>query len=129
MRALRHESRLNQRDKDGFTQREHLEGLAARGVPSAAAMLEGPPVPDEFAYLRTWVYELHGRSGLGMGGFAPLSYATIDAWARLTDRTVTPAEVEALIQLDTALLAPGGADADESDAPAAPDQWGSDGRS
>lgn len=57
-------------------------------------------------YLVEWVYELHGRSGgLGMGGIAPLSPVTIEAWARLMDiHDLEPHEVEGLLILDAALL-------------------------
>lgn len=41
-----------------------------------------------------------------MNGFAPLSYTTIADWARLTDRTVRPHEVKALLALDRVMRNP-----------------------
>lgn len=38
-----------------------------------------------------------------MDGAAPLSYATIEAWSRLTDTRVEPHEVDALLMLDAAI--------------------------
>jgi hypothetical protein len=53
---------------------------------------------------------LHGRSGVGPGGLAPLSYSTLAHWSALTANRVEPYEVEALLLLDATLLAPGTAD-------------------
>lgn len=41
-----------------------------------------------------------------MEGVAPLSYATVEAWARLCEIPVEPHEVEALMALDGAMLCP-----------------------
>lgn len=41
-----------------------------------------------------------------MHGAEGLSYADIDAWARLTGRAPEPCEVEALFQLDVAMRFP-----------------------
>lgn len=41
-----------------------------------------------------------------MSGLAPLSYATVESWARLHDLTVAPEEVEALMLLDMIRLHP-----------------------
>lgn len=35
-----------------------------------------------------------------MSGLAPLSYATVEAWARLHDVAIEPQEIEALMLLD-----------------------------
>lgn len=62
-----------------------------------------PEFPDALAYLWGWVLELHGRSGIGMGGANPLTYTTIADWAILTRNRPQPYEVEALVALDGAL--------------------------
>lgn len=82
------------------------EEKVRRGEHVDDCALYGPPVPEAFVYLRRWLYELHGRSGVGMNGFAPLSYATIAYWADLTGQIVEPFEVEALLMLDGILLHP-----------------------
>ena len=50
-----------------------------------------------------WATSLVGRSGVGLGGLSPLSYDTIDAWARLNGLWPSPLEVDALIMLDSAM--------------------------
>lgn len=69
-------------------------------------MLDIAPCPDALAYLRDLALRLHGRSGSGMNGVAPLSYATIADYTRLTGTTVTAWEVDALLRLDAILCHP-----------------------
>lgn len=90
--------------------------MAARGNAGAIAALAGPEIPEEFAYLRDWTFELVGRSGVGMGGAAPLSYTTVRDWALLTHRRPSAWEVEVLIRLDAVVRNPGpaGDDGDEA---------------
>jgi hypothetical protein len=55
------------------------------------------------AYLWRWAIELYGRSGLGLGGVAPLSHRELRAWAENTGERPTRREVEALMRIDAAL--------------------------
>jgi hypothetical protein len=72
-------------------------------------MLQGPEYPHELEYLRGWTSEMFGRSGASMSGLLPLSFTTIAAWSELKGVSVEPHEVDALIQLDSAMLYPGDA--------------------
>lgn len=92
--------------EDGATRRAHLEAAAASGSATARAALEGPDIPDCVLYLRGWLLEVTGRSGVGMAGAAPLSYGTIRDWAALTGRTPNALEIEALFRLDRVLRNP-----------------------
>lgn len=71
------------------------------------AALDGPECPESLEYLLGWTYQLYGRSGVGMDGVAPLSYATVAEWARLMGVTVRPTEIEALMLLDAVMRHPG----------------------
>lgn len=71
------------------------------------AALAGPDVPVCVEYLHTWAQELHGRSGVGMNGAAPLSYSTLADWSHLKGVTLEPHEVESLLILDAYMSAPG----------------------
>jgi len=107
-----HESRISKPAEDGTAQREHLaqrvrQEIARHGedhprTHAAMALLDGPPVPSALNYLLEWSMELHGRSGTGMDGYAPLSFTSIEAWSRLTGRVIEPYEVHALLSLDDA---------------------------
>lgn len=104
MDFVAHETALD-RQTDGTTLRAIYTEKARRGDVSAMKALQGPEYPDEVQYLDTWRMELHGRSGVGMNGPAPLSYATIRDWSHLTGNEVTADDVRALLRLDTAMFA------------------------
>lgn len=89
---------------DGVPQRTHLEFRARKGSVEAQLALQGPECPESLAYLLTWARQLHGKSGVGMNGFSPLSWSTIDAWARWTGNVPDPEDVDALFMLDTVML-------------------------
>jgi hypothetical protein len=66
-----------------------------------------PECPESLAYLLSWLRALNGRSGVGMNGFAPLTWSTLDAWARWTGNLPDPADIDALFLLDSVMLFPG----------------------
>lgn len=101
MDAIRHEARLDAK-QDGTTLRAILTARAEKGDPSAFDRLQAPDYPDSLDYLLGWSHELYGRSGVGMDGFAPLTWEALDAWARRTHRNPSPEECRALMQLDSA---------------------------
>jgi hypothetical protein len=100
MEYARHYAEGSKRAPDGATMRDHW---LASGSDVARAKLLAPEFPDELEYLWGWALELHGRSGVSMAGLNPLTFQTIEAWARLTGRSLLPQEVEGLILLDSAL--------------------------
>ena len=52
-----------------------------------------------------WARSLHGRSGIGFGGVAPLSPVVLEAWRVAMDLgDLHPLEVEALMYLDAAMF-------------------------
>ena len=88
---------------DGATRREHLKVSAASGAVVPA--LISPPLPDELAYLLEWFDKCAaGRGSADLGGKLPLTWAEIDAWARLSGIQPTPFEVGILRGLDTIYL-------------------------
>ena len=106
MENLAHHARMHVRDKDGTLARDHVEAMARRGDAKAIAMLEEPEVPDEIAHLREYLFELHGRSGIGFNGINPLTYNTVMDWMRLTGIELSPAEVRVLLDGDWILCNP-----------------------
>lgn len=72
--------------------------------PTAREELRPKPCPEGLRYLAAWAWELFGRSGAGPAGLAPVSYPTINAWARMKGVTLAPHEVDALVVLDGAIL-------------------------
>lgn len=105
--AVAHNARMNKpADKDGkFTVRAHLAGLVRMGRRSPR-ILEEPDTPPEMDYLLSWYLELSRARTFGQFGPNPVTYHDIDAWARLTNRSLTPEEVNALLTLDGYALHP-----------------------
>jgi hypothetical protein len=96
---VRHEARLDARQKDGATLRAHLEASArANGRPHH--LLRGRPFPVSLSYLHTWWLELARVRGASMAGIAPITYLDVDAWSRQTDQSPLPHEVDAIIAID-----------------------------
>jgi len=85
--------------QDGHTYREHCERAAFLSA-RAREELQGPELPPGCGYVWTWFCELHAARGGNGYGPNPISYAEIEAWARLTGRHLTPWEVAALRVLD-----------------------------
>ena len=94
-------------DDMGSPVRASYEVSARKGSPAALEMLaRADACPESLTYLRSWAYTLHGRSGVGMQGYAPLTYGTIADWSRLMGIDPLPHEVDALMQLDAILCNP-----------------------
>lgn len=96
--------------KDGTTPRAHAEQVARHtGRPFAEALarlgLAEPDIPPDGALLWSWWREL--ASGRGNNGFGPLpiSWADMDAWARLTGTPLSPWQAGTLRDMDNAFLA------------------------
>jgi len=108
---IAHVARTERSASGGYADATHVH-MAIRKYRAAGSLADheradvleqrllGPPVPPPLEYLYRWHDELFGRSGAGMDGPAPLTYSTILDWAILTDRTVLPHEVMALVRLD-----------------------------
>jgi hypothetical protein len=109
-----HVVELNRAASDGVRQQDHWEAAAARGNEAAIERLTPPDYPDCVQYLWGWAIELHGRSGVGMNGLAPLTYEAIMSWAVLKSKRPTPFEVDALMILDATLRTASGKDKEET---------------
>lgn len=79
---------------------------AERGSESARLALEGPECPASLLYLLGLAYAVHGRSGVGMSGLAPLSWTTLDAMCRLSALTLDAEDIDGLFVLDSVMLNP-----------------------
>lgn len=110
--AVAHETALAQRVGEKGTVRDSYEVKVSRArrmygegsseYRAAVEALEGPQSSDALAYLSDWSDELFGRSGVDANGLTPMTWGTIDAWARRTGRDPQPHEVDALFALDHA---------------------------
>lgn len=75
---------------DGNTLRQHLQAAMRAGAPEPALLRDQPRPPEEFA----GVLSLLGRFA------APLDWAQLEAWGRLTGRTFARWELRVLEHAD-----------------------------
>lgn len=68
------------------------------------ADLDGPDCDGALLYLYGWWRELDDARQSGCSGPDPISYAEMQAWARLTQRAPSVDEVQTLRRLDAAYL-------------------------
>jgi len=105
---------------DGTTRRDHIEE-AARQLGKTPEELwpvedeadDAPEVPEGGECLWNWFQEL--SAGRGNNGFGPtaISWADIEAWARLTAVELTPYETLTLRSMDAAFLSVHAAEAEK----------------
>lgn len=101
--AARAQFALAARQPDGASLRDHLEAVArATGV--RPPELDPPPVPAGLAHVWRWFGDLSTGRRLGAFGPAPLGWDDIAAWAALAGAKPTPADLDALRELDAAYL-------------------------
>lgn len=98
------DAELNARDGKGIALRVHLERAAEQGRESAIKRLQGPVCPEALRYMRTLLYRLHGKSGVGMNGAVPLTYSTVFDFMHVTDTPLDPWEVDLLMDADVVLI-------------------------
>lgn len=90
--------------EDGQPKRAHLE-VAARLSPVARAELVGPKLPEAAVHVWEWFLELNAARSAGEFGVAAITFAELEAWARLTGRDLRPHEVTWLRAIDRLWLA------------------------
>ena len=96
--------KLNKPDKDGITEREHLEQVE-RQIGRRPEALEPP---TEFPQLMSHVWSafcvLSNSRTAGFSGPNPITYEQIKAWKELTETPIAPREVEAIKRLDAVYM-------------------------
>lgn len=86
------------------TLRDTYNSQLKRGQRLPAGVELEPPLPEALAYLMEWFDELsRARTSSGFG-LNPITYMEMDAWARLTDRRITPFDAKMLKDIDTMWL-------------------------
>ena len=95
-----HQFKLNKPDKDGITERQHLEQVERQ----TGRRLEALEPPTAFPMLLSHVWSafiaLSNTRTSGFSGPNPITYEQIKAWKELTDTPMDPWEIQAVIRLD-----------------------------
>ncbi len=99
-----HQFKLNKPDKDGITEREHLEQVE-RQIGRRPEALEPPTVfPQLMSHVWSAFIALSNSRTQGFSGPNPITYEQIKAWKELTETPVEPREVEAIKSVDTVYM-------------------------
>jgi hypothetical protein len=98
-----HNFKLSIPDKDGVTERQHLEEVERQSGRTPLA-LQGTEFPELLEYVWTAFLLLNQGRGQGFNGPLPLSFQEILAWQQLTDTYLLPWEVSTIKRLDAVYL-------------------------
>ena len=90
-------------DKDGVTERQHLEEVERQSGRTPLA-LQGTEFPELLGYVWTAFLLLNQGRGQGFNGPLPLSFQDIFAWQQLTNEHLLPWEVSTIKRLDAVYL-------------------------
>tara|TARA_R110001599_G_scaffold348271_1_gene575386 strand:+ start:294 stop:626 length:333 start_codon:yes stop_codon:yes gene_type:complete len=99
-----HQFGLNKPDKDGITEREHLEQVERQ----TGRRIEALESPTDFPMLISHVWSafisLSNDRSQGFSGPNPISYEQIKAWKELTETPISSWEVEAIKRVDAVYM-------------------------
>ncbi len=96
--------KLNLPDKDGITEREHLEQVERQ----IGRRLEALEPPTDFPLLLAHVWSafitLSNTRGSGFSGPSPITYTEIQSWKEATQTPLHTWELEAIKRLDVVYM-------------------------
>ena len=99
-----HSFKLNKPDKNGTTEREHLEQVE-RQIGRRPEALEPPThFPSLLSHVWSAFVALSNSRSMGFSGPNPITYIEIKAWKELTETPIAPREIEAVKRLDTVYM-------------------------
>jgi len=99
-----HQFKLNKTDKDGISQREHLEQVQKQTGRRIEELESPTPFPTLLSHVWSAFCTLSNTRTAGYSGPNAISYYEIKAWKDLTDTPLKSWEVEALKRLDAVYL-------------------------
>jgi len=99
-----HQFKLNKPDKDGITEREHLEQVE-RQIGRRPEALEPPTeFPQLMAHVWSAFITLSNSRTQGFSGPNPITYEQIKAWKELTETPVSAWEIVAIKRVDVVYM-------------------------
>lgn len=91
---------LNKQDKNGKTQREHLQQVE-KATGKKPKELDGPPIPLNGMFVWDSFLDIHQGRSYGMSGPNPLSWEAISAWCNLNEIVLSSWEIGMIKSLDS----------------------------
>ena len=95
-----HQFKLNTPDKDGTTEREHLEQVERQTGRKLEALVSPEPFPLLLSHVWSAFITLNDSRTAGFSGPNPITYEQIKAWKELTDTQLSSQEVVAIKRVD-----------------------------
>ena len=99
-----HQFKLNKSDKDGVTEREHLEQVERQTKRRPEALEPPTSFPQLMSHVWSAFCVLSNSRTAGFSGPNPITYEEIKAWKELTETPIAPWEIEAIKSLDTVYM-------------------------
>ena len=99
-----HQFKLNKPDKDGTTEREHLEQVE-RQIGRRPEALEPPThFPSLLSHVWSAFIALNNSRSMGFSGPNPITYIEIKAWKELTETHISSRDIETIKRVDTVYM-------------------------
>ena len=99
-----HQFKLNKPDKDGTTEREHLEQVE-RQIGRRPEALEPPThFPSLMSHVWSAFITLSNSRTMGFSGPNPITYIEIKAWKELTETPISSRDIETIKRVDTVYM-------------------------
>ena len=99
-----HQFKLNRPDKNGITDREHLEQVERQTGRRPEALEPPTDFPQLVSHVWAAFITLNNSRTQGFSGPNPITYEQIKAWKELTETPVSSWEVTAIKRLDTVYM-------------------------
>ena len=98
-----HQFKLVKPDKDGHTQKAHLEQLQKQ-MGKKLPELEGPPFPSEVGFIWEAFLQLNDSRTMGTASANPIPYEAIKAFMEITYTVLSPRDIAVIKDLDKLYL-------------------------
>ena len=92
--------KLGKTDKDGITEREHLEVVKKTTNKLPKALIPPTEFPEDIGHIWLIFLELSERRGYSQVGSLPITYSDIFHYKEVTGTPISPNEVKTILELD-----------------------------
>lgn len=92
--------KLGKTDKDGITEREHLEVVKNTTGKTPLALIPPTEFPEDLGHVWLTFLALSERRGYGQAGPLPITYSDIFHYKEVTGNPIAPHEVKTILELD-----------------------------
>jgi hypothetical protein len=92
---------LNKADKNGVTEREHLEQVRKQTGYAPEGLENSTKFPNLLSHVWSFFLQLHQSRTMGFSGPNPITYSEMESWVNLTNNKLHPYDVGIIKRLDS----------------------------